>query len=122
MRQGMRKRILAYRRRIDAELEAGGGRDWALLRSEHLIQISFFQHERLIHLIVTALFALIEVLAVGFSLLYFSPAVLVFSLIVLILLIPYIRHYFLLENEVQKMYGQYDRIMEKCSEFALRDE
>ncbi len=118
----MRKRILAYRRRIDAELEAGGGRDWALLRSEHLIQISFFQHERLIHLIVTALFALIEVLAVGFSLLYFSPAVLVFSLIVLILLIPYIRHYFLLENEVQKMYGQYDRIMEKCSEFALRDE
>ena len=32
------------------------------------------------------------------------------SLVILILLIPYIRHYYILENEVQKMYGQYDRM------------
>ncbi len=116
----MRKRILAYRRRVDAALEESGGRDWESMRKEHLIQISFFQHERLIHLIVTVLFALIEVLAVGFSLLYFTPAVLAFCLIVPALLIPYIQHYFLLENEVQKMYGQYDRIVEKCAEAVLR--
>jgi hypothetical protein len=30
--------------------------------------------------------------------------------VILILLIPYIRHYYILENEVQKMYGQYDRM------------
>ena len=28
----------------------------------------------------------------------------------LILLIPYVRHYYILENEVQKMYGQYDAL------------
>ena len=28
------------------------------------------------------------------------------------LLIPYIMHYYTLENEVQKMYDQYDRILE----------
>ena len=31
-------------------------------------------------------------------------------LILLILLIPYVRHYYILENEVQKMYGQYDAL------------
>ena len=30
-----------------------------------------------------------------------------------ILLVPYIKHYYLLENEVQKMYKQYDMICEK---------
>jgi hypothetical protein len=31
----------------------------------------------------------------------------------LVLLIPYVRHYYILENEVQKMYGQYDSIVAK---------
>lgn len=34
------------------------------------------------------------------------------ALLFLCLLIPYIAHYYLLENEVQKMYDQYDRIVE----------
>ena len=34
------------------------------LKQEHLTQIGFFQHERLIHLIVTVLFALLEALSV----------------------------------------------------------
>ena len=33
------------------------------------------------------------------------------GLVILILLVPYIRHYYILENEVQKMYMQYDRIL-----------
>ena len=36
---------------------------------------------------------------------------LVFAL--LVLLIPYVMHYYLLENSVQKMYEQYDRMMNK---------
>ena len=31
----------------------------------------------------------------------------------LVLLIPYVMHYYLLENSVQKMYEQYDRMMNK---------
>ena len=56
-------------------------------KKELLIQIGFFQHERLIHLIV-----------------------LVLSLLFLVLLIPYIRHYYLLENGVQKLYEYYDAL------------
>ena len=36
--------------------------------------------------------------------------------LLMVLLIPYIRHYYILENEVQKMYAQYDRILEKTKE------
>jgi len=30
-----------------------------------------------------------------------------------VLLIPYIRHYYILENETQKMYKQYDELLRK---------
>ncbi|MGI5970429.1 MAG: hypothetical protein ACOX7P_01720 [Oscillospiraceae bacterium] len=110
----MKKRILAYRRKIDNILKEGSERDWDKLLSEHLVQISFFQHERLIHLIVTALFALIEVIAAFASVYSFSIGVFAVSLLALILLIPYVYHYFLLENEVHKLYDQYDLIAREC--------
>ena len=46
---------------------------------EHLVQVGFFQHERLIHLIVTVTFALLEMLAIVLSVIsivfspYYSP-------------------------------------------------
>lgn len=110
----MKKRILSYRRNIDAILDAGGAQDWERLRAEHLVQISFFQHERLIHLIVTALFGLIEVIAMAMTVLVSSLAVLVLCFALLALLVPYICHYYLLENEVQRLYTQYDRIERQC--------
>lgn len=77
---------------------------------EHLVQVGFFQHERLIHLIVTVTFALLEMLAIVLSVISYSLFTLLLPIVILILLIPYIRHYYILENEVQKMYGQYDRM------------
>ena len=77
---------------------------------EHLVQVGFFQHERLIHLIVTVTFALLEMLAIVSSVISDSLFTLLLPIVILILLIPYIRHYYILENEVQKMYGQYDRM------------
>ena len=77
---------------------------------EHLVQVGFFQHERLIHLIVTVTFALLEMLAIVLSVISDSLFTLLLPVVILILLIPYIRHYYILENEVQKMYGQYDRM------------
>ncbi len=110
----MRKRILAYRNWIDlilSEFESGKRNDdISKLKAEHLVQISFFQHERLIHLIVTVLFALLEFLSFFMCLVVTSAGTLLLTGAVLILLIPYIRHYYLLENEVQKMYVQYDRM------------
>ena len=77
---------------------------------EHLVQVGFFQHERLIHLIVTVTFALLEMLAIVLSVISNSLFTLLLPIVILILLLPYIRHYYILENEVQKMYGQYDRM------------
>lgn len=74
------------------------------------LKITFFQHERLIHLIVTMFtgtFSLLTFLAAitsGHIELYILTALL------LILFIPYIAHYFFLENNVQKLYTYYDKL------------
>lgn len=108
----MEKRILNYRKYIDELLEQEGV-DWDETIREHLIQIGFFQHERLIHLIVTVTFALLEVIVLGLCVTAFSLGVGLLAVALLVLLIPYIRHYYILENEVQKMYGQYDKMAAK---------
>lgn len=80
-----------------------------------LIQIQFFQHERLIHLIVTVLFALLTVAGIFTTLLAdtFQPILPILDLLFLILLIPYIFHYYVLENGVQKLYTYYDKLVQK---------
>ena len=80
-----------------------------------LIQIQFFQHERLVHLIVTMTFAVLTMLSFGIVLLTQLIQLTVLTAALLVLLIPYIFHYYLLENEVQKMYAQYDEIWENCN-------
>ena len=123
----MEQRILQYRKQIDewlAEMEQsiktqsqeGGNAEQITQKliqdklEEHLVQVGFFQHERLIHLIVTVTFALLEMLAIVLSVISDSLFTLVLPVVILILLVPYIRHYYILENEVQKMYVQYDRM------------
>ena len=109
----MKKRILGYRTRIDGILEKNApDTNWEELLSEHLVQIGFFQHERLIHLIVTVLFALLAVMSIIASLLIPEWVVLLLCLMFFVLLIPYIRHYYILENGVQKLYEYYDEIGE----------
>ena len=76
--------------------------------TEHLIKISFFQHERLIHLLVTLFYAIFFIIffALGFiHYLFFIP-----TAIILVLLICYIIHYFHLENGVQYLYKHYDEL------------
>lgn len=111
----MEKRILAYRKYMDElikrlkEGESVPG-EVERLKKEHLTQVSFFQHERLVHLIVTVTFAILEMLAIFLFMLCPGIAVFCLVVIILVLLVPYIRHYYILENEVQKMYRQYDEL------------
>ncbi len=78
-----------------------------------LIQIQFFQHERLIHLIVTVLFALLTILSIFASMVIpDQPALLLLDLLFLVLLVPYIFHYYRLENGVQTLYKYYDALVE----------
>lgn len=81
-------------------------------KAELLIQIGFFQHERLIHLIVTVLFALMTILVFLLAVTNFAPWTGVLLLFLLVLLIPYIKHYWLLENGTQKLYKYYDKMEE----------
>ena len=113
----MEQRILKYRKQIDewlaemeqnmqAQSQEGGNAEQItqeLVRNklkEHLVQVGFLQHERLIHLIVTVTFALLEMLAIVLSVISDSFFTLVLPVVILILLVPYIRHYYILENEV----------------------
>ena len=97
----MKERILNYRNRIDNLIGANSEEtDWGAVIDEHLVQIGFFQHERLIHLIVTVLFGLATVITIPACLITVEPALMVLGGLFLCLLFPYIIHYFHLENGV----------------------
>lgn len=107
----MKKRILEYRSRVDDILrEDSPDTDWDAVLEEHLVQIGFFQHERLVHLLVTLAFAIFTLGGILAVFLTGELGAAVLTVLFLILLVPYVMHYYLLENEVQRMYGQYDRI------------
>ncbi len=116
----MKKRILAYLEYVD-DLLKKDDLDWDEEIKKHLVQISFFAHERLVHLIVTVLFALMTVGCILY--LNFTGNIVILFLVIalFVLLIPYIMHYYLLENSVQRMYDQYDAMRNKISS-SFKDE
>ena len=88
------------------------------IRSEMLVQIGFMQHERLIHFLVTMLFAIVLFLVLGAFLMTEAMFLLPLLGLILVLLVPYIFHYYFLENTVQKMYVIYDRMTERMEASA----
>lgn len=94
--------------------------DWEEEIKKHLVQINFFAHERFIHLIVTVLFAIMTVLVFLYLLGHFELSILALLASIMVLLIPYIKHYFLMENSVQYMFEQYDKMMEKAGKKAFK--
>ena len=81
------------------------------LAEKLLVRIGFYQHERLIHLIVTMSFGVFFLLSMilAFSNTYF----LALSALLLILLVPYIAHYYFLENSTQELYKVYYSLTEE---------
>ena len=83
------------------------------LKEEALHVINFFQHERLVHLIVT-FFAGISTIIFLISFLFLENIFLFLLFVVtLCLFIPYIFHYYYLENGTQKLYDLYLDISRK---------
>jgi len=103
----MADRIKQYMNYVNQLLESEEERDWVDEMQKHLVQIAFFAHERLIHLIVTVLFALMTTIVFLYTFSNFSIPLLLLMILLMGLLIPYIKHYFLLENSVQDMYELY---------------
>lgn len=104
----MKKYFSEYIAFIAAALE-NSGTDLEQLRSEMLVKIGFMQHERLVHLLVTILFALLMFMSLIAFFVSESIGMLAAAALMLALLIPYISHYYFLENGVQKLYALYDK-------------
>lgn len=115
----MAKRIKAYLAYVE-ELLTKDDIDYKPEIEKHLRQISFFMHERLIHLIVTVLFAILTVMCCVAFVVSEKLQLLLLAAALMVLLIPYIKHYYLLENSVQKMYEQYDRMLERMGDAAFK--
>jgi len=101
----MTKYLKKYIKEIEEILENGNKKtNWKNVLSNHRVIIGFMQHERLVHLLVTLAFGLAFLIMMGFSLIYQSSELRMVDLLLFVLLVPYIWHYFKLENGVQKLY------------------
>ena len=86
--------------------------DFAKLLDYHKEHIAFFQHERLIHPVMT--FIAIAI----WQVMILIPLAIAF----LVLLVPYIKHYYFLENQTQLLYKDYDKIYRRVHNFGLDNE
>lgn len=99
----MKKELTAYIEQAERWIKSG---DQLAERLDGIkTNIEFFQHERLVHLIVTMTFALLTVISL--SLAFSEPYTLPLFVLFLALEIPYVVHYYKLENGVQKLQRLY---------------
>ena len=75
-----------------------------------LTNIKFFQHERLIHLLVTIFVGLGTIMFFDIAITNELISFLILGLITLILFICYIFYYYFLENSVQELYDHYNSL------------
>jgi len=113
----MKKYVLetmnAVRKYIDEEMKDAPIEKTKEMLSEFETKISYYQHERLIHLLVTLAFAtwlLFEIYC-----LFVLPSEFLIACVLLVLIffgltVGYVMHYYFLENSVQKMYHMRDEI------------
>lgn len=79
--------------------------------AEHMDKIAFMQHERIVHFLVTMMFAIVLTILVCAFIFMEQLAMGLLVAIILVLLGFYIKHYYFLENTVQKMYKVYDELL-----------
>lgn len=106
----MRNYMKDYINEIDEIIKNENSKNISEIINIHLIKINFFQHERLVHFLVTFLFAIMFLITFLYSLSNVTIGLLLLDIMFVILLIPYIYHYYYLENSVQYMYKQFDNL------------
>lgn len=106
--------IKTYMRSVDKALE-DESTDFAALKREHLVQIEFIQHERLIHLMVTIMCCIL--LFIGMCVFFLSQltAFMVVNALLLILDFSYLIYYFFIENSTQQLYRRTTRSAQSLS-------
>ncbi len=109
----MDKYLNKYIKEIDNILDSDKDVDYLKLKETQLEHISIFQHERIVHLIVTVFVALVTLLLLGLGITTELLGFVYVSLITLVLFLFYIVHYYFLENTTQELYKHYFSIREK---------
>ena len=109
----MKEYMKAYIKEIDNYINSNKHKDIDEVIRLHLRKIKFFQHERFIHLMVTLFYGLFAILFTALVLL--SKIFVIVALVLYVFLIFYIFHYFFLENGVQYMYKQHDKLLKIAS-------
>lgn len=114
----MYKQILAHKQYVLGQLETPlSDESRKSLLKYHVKRVRDFQHERLIHLLVTFFFSFlflgscIMLVSLSSMLLFWPLTALV--LILCVLEIAYIRHYYQLENGVQSLYELTEKLGKK---------
>ena len=99
---------------IDNDMKTADVAKTRRVLSEFEIKIAYFQHERIIHLMVTLSFALFLLLSIGGIFIFpreFTICAILLTCIFFGLTIGYVMHYYFLENSVQQMYHMRDEII-----------
>ena len=95
--------------------------DLKQLLDYHRDKIAFFSHERLVHLLVMILFAVCTVITILAIVIWETLSLIPLAALLLLLLVPYIKHYYFLENSVQLLYKYYDQMYRKVYGFSQED-
>lgn len=115
----MGKKLKEYIKSLREFLESGKEiSDVEGFKRELIREIQFWQHERFVHLIVTFLFAIVTVAVLLVMIFQASIPLFLLFIMLLVLLVPYITHYFVLENGVQTLYVIYEEV---CRRYMSKD-
>ena len=116
----MTKYLTEYRKYILSCL-ADESCDHKKILDYHREKLAHFQHERLIHLLVTFLFGISVIICFVAVCISEKLSLIPLCVILLIMLIAYVKHYYFLENTVQLLYKDYDRLYHKVYGFSQED-
>ncbi len=114
------KYFKAHEAAVKEALLNGNNTDWQGMLQIHAEKTAQIQSERLIHLMVTLSFGIALFVCVGVA--SFRPDIWLFAAIflLLVLLVPYVAHYFFLENTTQRWYVLGDKIRERVKGQELK--
>lgn len=117
----MENRIRKYEKFINKQLEKKTkSKD---LWQYHREMVADFQHERLVHLLIMLFFIAITLVAIVLACIfsistpveywYFLAPLYFLTLLLIILSIAYVKHYYFLENHIQKLYDISEKFLKK---------
>ena len=117
----MENRIRKYEKFINEQLEKKTKPK--NLWQYHREMVADFQHERLVHLLIMLFFIAITLATIVLSCVlsfvtpiecwYFLIPLYVLNLLLIVLSVAYVKHYYFLENHIQKLYDLTEKFLTK---------